>query len=343
MFQSPKNPSHYYGGELILSKRLKTATRTTPEDASYLRIRRKKSWGDDGVAATVGTLLSLMVFLTFLGMFTNQYVPIWMKDNENNHMNEVISEISNMKSSIDMQILSSNEMVASAPIYSPIQLHADGVPIFASPTMGELGFVGAKSSSGASAWLSYNYSAGGVIHTLNQSSGAVTGGSLMFNGPNRYFVQQSVIYENGAVILNQTNGEVVLAGISIKITPSGSSNMVLITFTSLIGDDKTIGGYGTKSVTTAVDYSSYTKVNNSASATNTLTLSLITAHGAAWSEYFTTVLNGTEVTSNWKVREPVALTGAYQGYSKVVIILENVATLEFTKAVVSVAIADIGV
>jgi len=280
-----------------------------------------------------------MVFLTFLGMFTNQYVPIWMKDNEDKHMNQVIGQLSALKSGIDMQTLSSNSMVASAPIYSPIQLHADGVPIFASPTMGELSFTGAKASGGASTSLNYSYVADGTSHYINNVTGASTGGSLEFYGPNRYFVQQSVIYENGAVILNQSDGEVVLAGISIKITQSGSSNMVLITLTSLMGDDKTVGGFGTKSVTTAVDYSSYTKVENISGSQ--LTVAIISEHGVAWGKYFETVLDNTGMDQSlWSVgRSGPSSTGYYS----VTVKIENVVSLEFTKAVASVAIADIGV
>lgn len=285
-----------------------------------------------------------MVFLTFLGMFTNQYVPIWMKDNEDKHMNQVIGELSAIKTSIDMQILSSNEMVASAPIYSPIQLHADGVPVFASPTMGELVFSGAKASGGASASISYAYrTSDGARHVLNSTSGALTGGTLEFFAPNRYYVAQSVIYENGAILLNQSNGEVVLAGISMKISQSGTSNMVLLTHTSLIGDDKTIGGFGTKSVTTAVDFSSHTAVNNSVSGDNALTITIVSEHGRAWQSYFKAVLENSGIAPGWTLGNTTHADTNNIIWYTVTIRIPNVISLEFTKAVASVAIADIGV
>jgi len=292
-----------------------------------------------------------MVFLTFLGMFTNQYVPIWMKDNENKHMTQVIGELSSLKSSVDMQILASNAMVASAPIYSPIQLHAEGVPVFASPTMGQLSLSGAKISGGTSASLNYTFTSGSVTGWLDGTRGARTGGSIEFYGPNRYFVQQIVTYENGAIILSQADGEVVLAGIAMKITPSGSSNKVLITFTSLTGDDKTIGGFGTKSITTSVDFSSYTKVDNSDSATNTLSISIVSKYGVAWSNYFKTALNNTNsATSYWNnPTDPGWLVGTTKSvvdgvtYYTVSVVLKKVISLEFTKAITSVALAEIGV
>ena len=287
-----------------------------------------------------------MVFLTFLGMFTNQYVPIWMKDNENKHMNQVIGELSSMKSGVDMQIIASNQMVASAPIYSPIQLHAEGVPVFATPTMGQLTLTGVTTSGGSSFSLKYNYTSGDVTRTLDKSSGAYSGGSLEFYGPNRYFVQQIVAYENGAIILNQSDGEVVLAGIAMKVTPSGSGNQVLITFTSLSGENKTIGGFGTKSVTTSVDYSSYTRVNNSISANchNTLVISIDSKFGMAWYDYFNASLKSTGIgTDDWNVIKPTTTPDMAAGYFSVAVVIRNVVSLEFTKAVTSVELAEIGV
>lgn len=307
----------------------------------FARIKRKKMWDDNGVAATVGTILSLMVFLTFLGMFTNQYIPIWMKSNENNHMNQVVGQLSGLKSGIDLQILGANEMVASAPIYSPIQLHADGVPVFASPTMGQLSFVGDKPLGVPWASLSYGYVTSGQSHTLDSSSGARIGGSLEFFGPNRYFIQQTIIYENGAIILNQSNGEVVLAGISIRIAPSGSYNMVQITQTSLTGTDKTVGGFGTKSITTAIEYSTYTKVENASGTT--LTLTMFSKYGTAWRDYYSALLTKSNLTSGWWVNKsaPVVLNGV--NYYTITVAIKNVVSLEYTKAVASIAIGDIGV
>ena len=35
-----------------------------------------------GVASTVGTIMALLVFLAFMALITNTYVPAWMMDNE---------------------------------------------------------------------------------------------------------------------------------------------------------------------------------------------------------------------------------------------------------------------
>ncbi len=342
LFQTPETSLTVIGGEVILSKRLRNQADNDAENASIFAIRRKKSWDDEGVAATVGTILSLMVFLTFLGMFTNQYVPIWMKENESNHMNTVVGELSNLKSGVDMQVLNNNEQVASAPIYSPIKLHAEGVPVFASPTLGVLVFTAAKDSGGASVIITYNFTAGSSSYTLDQSNGGKTGGSIEFLGANRYFIQQNVTYECGAILLNQSDGESMLSGIAIRIVNNGGVWSMKLTLTSLTGVDKTIGGSGTKSITSTLEYTNYQKLSNSSGSPVNLTI--VTKYPYAWESYFKSLLNKSGVPYNPAnvVRGTTVILGN-SGYRTVTVSIPNITNLEYTKAVATISIADIGV
>jgi len=58
-----------------------------------------------GVASTVGTIMALLVFLTFISLIVNQYVPAWMKDSEASHMNTALGQFGGIKGSIDLQML----------------------------------------------------------------------------------------------------------------------------------------------------------------------------------------------------------------------------------------------
>jgi len=95
---------------------------------------------DEGVASTVGTIMALLVFLTFLSLIVNQYVPVWMKDSEASHMNGVLGQFGGLKGSIDLQILASQAAQFAGAHYIPvtaasaITLGVDGVPIFAAAT-----------------------------------------------------------------------------------------------------------------------------------------------------------------------------------------------------------------
>src|SRR5207247_9334959 len=57
------------------------------------------------VASTIGTVMALLVFLTFLSVIVNQYVPIWMKDSEASHMNTALGQFGGFKGEVDIQML----------------------------------------------------------------------------------------------------------------------------------------------------------------------------------------------------------------------------------------------
>jgi hypothetical protein len=279
-----------------------------------------------------------MVFLTFLGMFTNQYVPIWMKDNESNHMNNVVGQLSNLKSGIDMQVLNNNDQVASAPIFAPIQLQAEGVPVFASPTMGTLAFTSDGAIGGPSVNISYSYNVSGTTYELNWTNGGLTGGSLEFYGPNRYFIQQNVTMENGAIMLKQVDGEAMLSGIAIRIVNTSGQLSVKITLTSLTGISKTIGGFGTKSITSTLEYTYYQKLTNASGHYFNLTIN--TKYPSAWKQYFSDLLNKSGISSD---NVEISSVIPYSGYRTVTVAIPGVNILEYTKAVATISIADIGV
>lgn len=336
-----------YGGELILSKRFKTPSHEAPENPIRFRVKRKRSWDEEGVASTVGTILSLLVFLTFLGMFTNQYVPIWMKDNENNHMNQVIGQMADLKSGIDMQVLNNNEQVASAPIYSPIKLSSEGVPVFASPTAGTLTFI-SDNPSAPYVTLTFDYTTGSGAsinyYQLNSTNGGRVGGDLTFYGPNRYFIEQTVVYENGAIILNQTDGETVLSGIAFRAVNYSGQLVLKITMTGLSGANKSIGGFGTKSITSTLEYTTYQKLENSTGGT--VAFNILTRYGSAWEKYFTDLKDKTAGgygTENAWVVTKTPVTVDTEAYFIVTVTIKGVDVLEYTKAVATITIADIGV
>lgn len=304
-------------------------------------IKRKKAWDDEGVASTIGTIMALLIFLTFLGMFSNQYVPVWMKENEYNHMNDVVRQFSLLKMGITTLIENSEEgETASGPMYIPLQLHAEGIPIFATSTAGRLMLTG-ESSGYPWYYVTYPYGDG---DEFNDSNGAKVGGSLEFYGPNRYFVEQTLAFENGAIILNQTDGETVLqgAGMTFQVEEFGGELRVKMTQISLKATNKTVGGFGTKGISTTLDYSSYAKFTNTNGGP--LTISIGSAYGSAWASYFTELLSSYSFLSpsDWDVDSTAVVIGSETFYN-VTVTIDNVNLLEHTRALISISIADISI
>jgi len=343
-------PSHNgIGGELILYKMANRANNDVRDRLLCIEIKRRKSWDDEGVAATVGTLLSLMVFLTGLGMFTNQYVPIWMEDNESTHMDTVISQFSMLKAGIDMQILTSSSTgdVSSAPLYTPIRLNADGIPVFASPTAGTMSLATESINGYPSFVLMYNYTVGSGASAqyfeLNGTNGGKAGGSLEFEGHNRYYVQQTLSYENGAIVLNQTNGEVVISGIAIRVVSFAGDILVKFTQVSLTGINKSQGGFGTKSVTSVLEYANYAKYYNTSGTP--LTMVIVSKYGNAWEKYFQDLRDTNDAgisSANWTITKS-SFTSDSETYYSIIVTINGINSLEYTKATVSMTMGEIGV
>jgi len=99
---------------------------------------------EEGVASTVGTIMALLVFLTFLSLIVNQYVPVWMKDSEASHMNGALGQFGGIKGSIDLQVLAAQAAQIAGAHYIPVtassavSIGVDGVPIFAASTLGTI-------------------------------------------------------------------------------------------------------------------------------------------------------------------------------------------------------------
>ncbi|MFY9605467.1 MAG: hypothetical protein WAS24_01900 [Thermoplasmata archaeon] len=328
----------------------------SPQHASYCahwtdnRIKRSKRWdNDEGVAATIGTIMSLLVFLTAFGIFTNQFVPVWMSDNESMHMSQALQQFTTVKSSIDIAISNNaNSRIAPTPVFVPVTLSSSGIPVFAAATAGILIFTPSGVNTRPSFNVTYAYVAGGIRNQLSPANDGKSGGDLDLWCPNRYFVEQHLIYENGAVILNQSDGEFILAGPQFlvkDIGTSGTPNRVLqITQITLLGSNVTIGGTGSKGVTANLKYAD-TKTYENASG-STMTIQIVSKHGMAWSRYFNSTLNGTAGMTFKKGYNITTTLKSFpdktRNYYIVTITIDRIMIVDHTKATVALTIGELG-
>ncbi len=257
-----------------------------PRGSKRGKILPFRTWNDEGVASTVGTIMALMVFLSFLSLMTNSYVPVWMEDNESNHVNIVENQFGTLKWSVDNQILGSQITGHSDVVmYTPITLSAAGVPVFASPTAGALQIIPESGSlSSMSVSFNYNSSDGSNTYAITETSG----GNVALYMPNRYFVQQTIIYENGAIIVNQSDGEIVRASPDFKLeTYQGNLSMTL-TQVSLQGNNQSVAGFGTRGLNTNLIYCDFQEYDN---VTTNVTLTITSPYGQAWEKFMTSYLS----------------------------------------------------
>lgn len=239
----------------------------------------------EGVASTVGTIMALLVALTFLSVIVNQYVPVWQKESEATHMNTALGQFGNFKSNVDAQILSARVSQASGETYIPveaytaIQLGVEGVPVFSNPSNGRL-----TGSGDVAPWtVQFRYAISGSSFEVNQSAG----GNLVLDMPSRYNVPFQLAYESGALIMSQSAGEAVRVDPQFTVLNASSGVEVGLTLVQLIGSGNA-AGHGTEGVHSkliTLDPQTYGSFQTS------LWINHTTRYGVAWFRHFNETLS----------------------------------------------------
>ena len=220
----------------------------------FMRLLIRDIRGDEkGVASTVGTIMALLVFLTFLSLIVNQYVPVWMKDSEASHMNGALGQFGGLKGAIDLQILAAQAAKITGTHYIPVtsssavSLGVDGVPIFAASTLGTL----QSYPDAGSFTVQFSYIPNKAVPSQVATVKEQSNGSIELDVANRYYVPQKIAYENGAVIRYQSDGQVIRAQPTFSVLKTNNTLDVSFGLVSLYGAGS-VSGTSTEVVNTQV-------------------------------------------------------------------------------------------
>ena len=232
--------------------------------------------------------MALLVFLTFLSVITNQYVPVWMKDQEASHMSDALGQMGKFKSNIDLQILVATAAQLQKSPYVPVttfaivKLGVGGVPIFAGETTGTL-----LVDQGQSLWtVWFHYSLSGN-DTLVPEADCNCGGLVRLHVLNRYYVPQDLAYENGALIRAQPDGQLVKGEPSFRVAVGANGTSVDFGIVQMFGNGG-ISGSGAEGLLARVvsaDLQTYTQISTNIFANAT------TVHGPAWYRFLNQTLS----------------------------------------------------
>lgn len=187
--------------------------------------RRKLSESDEGVATTVGTIMALLVFLSLLSLITQQYIPVWMKDKEAYHVDEVMGQFTQIKGTVDTLVINEH---TDYSMYSTVTLGSEGVPLFASRSMGVIRLLPDEGGMN----LRFNENGTNRLRNFNSE------GSLALETRNRYFEEQTIVYENGAIILQQEEDSILRAPPQLTIQ-DGDIDIHII---DIQGEETRLGG-----------------------------------------------------------------------------------------------------
>lgn len=200
-----------------------------------MKIRKIKN-SDDAVVGIVVAFLVTGLIVIVISTVQTVYIPKWMEQAEADHMETVADQFSQLKFAIDTQ----------SAIKQP------NMPISTSITLGnkEMPFLMSMRSYGSLDILSDECTVT-IISDTNPDPFVYSLSTIKYSSVNTYFLNQAYIYEAGAVILSQSEGD------TMSIKPAFSAvkeDDITISFTlidiSTIEGKRSISGYGTYPIQT---------------------------------------------------------------------------------------------
>ncbi len=202
-------------------------------------VKRRMWRKDEGVASTIGMIFALSLVTLLMTTFITQYVPVYMKGNEAQHDYEVQSQMGYLRTVMDILALSEN---ANFSTYVPITLGAEGVPGFSSPTIGQLSintFLGPQSGH----YVMVNFT---DISGNNISS--ISGGSIEFIAPNKYYVPERMVLESGAFFVENMNKGTATLRMepNFLILGNATQRTVVVNLYTIYGPSKATAGVETR-------------------------------------------------------------------------------------------------
>ncbi len=215
---------------------------------------------DNAVVGIVVTVLLIGLMLSVMVMVNTMYVPQWLENSEATHMKETSNQFTQLKYALDLQTLVND----SSAMTTPITLGTKDIPFF---------------------------NRGRTFDTLEIINDAITidftpGGSytsdvIKFSSGNSFFVDQSYLYEAGALIISQDEKSVLFGFPPIVVTEYGRNITFYITEIDGLPGKTDASGYGT--------YPIFTRARNPTNdivINNVTQITITTEYPNAWKTIF---------------------------------------------------------
>lgn len=225
---------------------------------------------DHAVVGIFTTVLIISLIVIILGVINTVYVPQWMKTAEFQHMNEVSNQFAELKHTLDIQSITNG----SSAMGSLVTMGTLEIPLFSV----HQSFDQLSIPSNTCTFLMTNNSGYDLSFTTD---------SITFTSHNTNFVDQSYIYEAGALILNQVDNSVLLGRPSILVTAYGKNLTISFMNVSVgTGANNFASGRGTYVIYTQIvqNNQQYTLIHN---VTN---IAIQTNYPDAWYDAFNMTL-----------------------------------------------------
>jgi len=232
-----------------------------------INMLRKFKNSEHGVVGIVVAVLLIGLLVSVVSLLQMVYVPRWMEQKEAEHMDIVANQFSQFKFTVDTLSVTAHEY---SQISSPITLGSKEMPFL--------------QSARAYGTLDILPNACKITITDKTETISYILGSLRYSSSNAYYIDQSIIYENGALILSQQFGDVMTVQPAFSVNDNGDLNFNIFGFSGL-GAKTSITGYGTYPIQTKFSSSETYDIFNIEKIT------IYTLYKTAWSMFFNDTLS----------------------------------------------------
>jgi hypothetical protein len=222
---------------------------------------RKIIYSDEGVVGIIVAILLIGLILAVIGIVQSVYVPQWLEQKEADHMHVVSYQFTQLKHSLDILSVVEQKNVIS----TYITLGIADIPIFGSGrTYDSLEILSDKC---------------GVEISNETDSCSFPLDIIKYSSGNSYFVDQSYIYEAGALILSQSKANILNGQPFLSVSNYTNVSLTIVNISSVEGK-RFAGGYGTYSV-----YMEFLK-SDTYIIDNFKKINIITNYQNAWHLFF---------------------------------------------------------
>ena len=199
-------------------------------------MKRKICNSEEGVVGIIVAVLLIGLMVSVVSLIQLIYVPDWMEQREAEHMDVVAAQFSQLKFAIDTQNANKQENITIA---TSITLGSKELPYWMSlRAFGHLAIL-------SDAFIL-------KINNISSSSQFLIG-AIKYSSSNGYFLNQDFIYEGGAIITNQAEGNILSIKPSFpaikKMNNQLYINLDLINISG-VGGKLSGSGYGTTAIQT---------------------------------------------------------------------------------------------
>jgi hypothetical protein len=238
-----------------------------------------KKTADQAVVGIVTAILLIGLIATVISIIQVVYVPKIMEQREAEHMDKVAEQFTSLTSIIDGQAADERK----------------GIPIATSVTLGsrELPYLVSSKAFGTLEILEKSCNITIKNETINKTirTSLFSFGTIGYSSSNAYFLDQSYTYEAGAMIVSQSQGNLMMIPPDFFVDYNDTTNTVNISFDvvniSGVVEKTTAAGSGTYPILTE-----FREISMNTIFTNVRSIAITTSFSNAWRILLNSSLTG---------------------------------------------------